>query len=466
MPPEPSDSPDETSLKSLVASLVARLGELIEQGKAKDARIDELLSRIAELEARLGAPPKTPTNSSLPPSSGRKANVDPAAAGEKKQRKGHPGVARELCPNPDVTRDLKAERCTCGTSLAAAGHVLAHAYDHVDLPPIRPVTTRINLWRVECPCCRSRVTAEAPADMPPGSPFGPGIVSIVAYLHGCHMVSYSRLVELLDGLLGVKLSEGAIANMLSRAETPFAAEAEVIKEEVRRSPVIASDETSARVCGKTWWQWLFVSASAVYHTIVPTRGKCVPVDFLGGIRPKVWVSDRLAAQATHAEAHQYCCAHLIRDAQYAFDAGDSIFAPAFRDFLKRACAMGRRRPGMTDATMARHRRDLERELDRLLALAPTNTEGRHLQAAMIVDARDKLLVFMRRRDVPPTNNVSEQGLRMSVIFRKVTNGFRSCWGAKVYADLCSIVATGRLAGRSPLAAIRAALAAARRPAAA
>jgi hypothetical protein len=36
-----------------------------------------------------------------------------------------------------------------------------------------------------------------------------------------------------------------------------------------------------------------------------------------------------------------------------------------------------------------------------------------------------------------------------VIFRKLTNGFRSEWGAKVYADLCSIVATGRLAGRWP-----------------
>jgi transposase len=46
-----------------------------------------------------------------------------------------------------------------------------------------------------------------------------------------------------------------------------------------------------------------------------------------------------------------------------------------------------------------------------------------------------------------------------VIFRRVTNGFRSEWGAKVYADLCSIVATGRLAGRSALAAIRDALAA-------
>jgi transposase len=39
--------------------------------------------------------------------------------------------------------------------------------------------------------------------------------------------------------------------------------------------VIASDETSARVKGKTWWQWTFGCATAVYHVIAPTRGKCV-----------------------------------------------------------------------------------------------------------------------------------------------------------------------------------------------
>ena len=72
-------------------------------------------------------------------------------------------------------------------------------------------------------------------------------------------------------------------------------------------------------------------------------------------------------------------------------------------------------------------------------------------------ARDKLLVFLTRRDVEATNNESERALRPSVIFRRVTNGFRSEWGAKVYADLRSIVATGRLAGRSALAAIRDAL---------
>ena len=75
---------------------------------------------------------------------------------------------------------------------------------------------------------------------------------------------------------------------------------------------------------------------------------------------------------------------------------------------------------------------------------------------MIVDS-DKLLVFMTRRDVEPTNNGSEQALRPSVVHRKVTNCFRSEWGAKVYADLRSIIETGRLRGQTALTAIRAVL---------
>jgi transposase len=80
------------------------------------------------------------------------------------------------------------------------------------------------------------------------------------------------------------------------------------------------------VKGKTWWQWTFGCATAVYHVIAPTRGKCVPTDFLGGVKPQMWLSDRLAAQWGHAEQHQFCLAHLIRDAQYAIDHGDTIFA--------------------------------------------------------------------------------------------------------------------------------------------
>lgn len=449
MPPASLDSLDKNSLTPLVRQLLARIDALLEQNKT-------LLARIAELEAKLGQPPKTPDNSSLPPSRGQKSNA-PAQPREKKGRKGRPGVARTLCANPDATRDIYAKRCACGAALAAADQPDVFAYDHIDLPPIKPITTRIHLHKGQCPCCKKRVTAKPPADMMPGSPFGPGIVALVTYLHACQLVSYSRMTEVLDGLFGLKLSEGAIANMLARAETPFAAQADAIAAIVRQSPVIASDETSARVCGKTHWQWTFVASSAVYHTIAPTRGKAVPVAFLGDAKPKVWLSDRYAGQGKLGSAHQYCLAHLIRDAQYAIDAGDSVFAPGFKAFLKDACAVGRRRPELADATIKAHARRLNRELARLLDLEPTEKNGRHLRDAIFVDARDKLLVFLSRRDIEPTNNASERALRPSVIFRKVTNGFRSAWGAKVYADICSVVATAKLAGQSALAAIRAAL---------
>lgn len=457
MPPNEIDSLNAESLKGLVLSLLRRIDalhehntELLEQNKALLGRIDELLSRIAELEGRGRKPPKTPTNSSVPPSRGQKANTAGASGTKKGRRKGHPGVTRELCPNPDVTRNIYVE------GVDPADQVLAHAYDHVEIPPIKPVTTRINLYRAVLPCGKT-ITAEAPADMPPGSPFGPGIVALVTYLHGCQMVSYARLTEMLEGLFGLKISEGAIANILSRAADPLAECAQTIHETVRNSPVIASDETSARVKGKTYWQWTFVTATAVAHLIAPTRGKIVVTEFLNGATPLVWLSDRFLAQCNHAEAHQYCLSHLIRDAQYAIDAGDTVFAPKFKEFLKRACDIGRRRPDLADSTIKRYAQTLERELDDLLKLKPPNDEGRHLRDAIIADARDKLLVFMTRRDVEPTNNACERALRPSVIFRRVTNCFRSDWGAKVYADFCSVVATGRLRGQSALEAIRAAL---------
>jgi hypothetical protein len=58
------------------------------------AQCKRLHARVAELEAKLGQPPKTPDSSSLLLSRGQKANAEPPAT--KPPRKGHPGVARKL----------------------------------------------------------------------------------------------------------------------------------------------------------------------------------------------------------------------------------------------------------------------------------------------------------------------------------------------------------------------------------
>jgi transposase len=58
------------------------------------------------------------------------------------------------------------------------------------------------------------------------------------------------------------------------------------------------------------------------------------------------------------------------------------------------------------------------------------------------------------RDVPYTNNVCERHLRPSVVFRKVTNGFRCEWGAETYAAFRSLVSTAKANRASVLQVLR------------
>jgi transposase len=61
-----------------------------------------------------------------------------------------PGVARKLAEKPDATRRFFAEHCACGAMLSEAGQKLAKEYDHIDIPPTRPITTRVELFHATC----------------------------------------------------------------------------------------------------------------------------------------------------------------------------------------------------------------------------------------------------------------------------------------------------------------------------
>ena len=51
----------------------------------------------------------------------------------------------------------------------------------------------------------------------------------------------------------------------------------------------------------------------------------------------------------------------------------------------------------------------------------------------------------------------EQAIRMSVIFRRVTNGFRSEWGRDLFAGVRSVVNTGKRQGLTAYQSIQQAL---------
>ena len=156
-------------------------------------------------------------------------------------------------------------------------------------------------------------------------------------------------------------------------------------------------------------------------------------------------------------ANQVCLAHLICDVQYAIDCGDDVFAPGLRHLLGWACRIGRRRERLSDATLKTYARRLEARLDQLMARTPMHAAGVKLQN-MIKRTRRHLFVFVTSRELPATNNGSERALRPCAVFRKITNGFRMEWGAKLYADIRSVVETTRRRAIGALDAIRLTLA--------
>jgi transposase len=440
---------DPSDKDALIVALLARIDALILENAA-------LRARVAELEAKLGLPPKTPDNSSTPPSQGRKASGEAAI---KPKGKPHAGAHRPLHPDPTSRRDLLASSCQhCGADVSRRPQIACEAYDRVEIPDIKPDITRVTLHGGTCPCCGKRFKAAAPADMPPGSPFGPNLRALVIYLRFTQAIAFERLARLLSDLLGLDISEGALVNMLDASREAFAAQANAIRTRLLSGTALESDETGLRVGKKNWWLWVFHHEDSALFVARPTRAKTVVADFLGSVRPDFWVSDRYGGQRGWAnKANQVCLAHLIRDVQYVEDSGDNVFAPKLRHLLGRACRIGQRRPRLADATLKTYAARLEANLDNLMALLPAHEAGCKLQR-VVKKIRRHMFVFVTNRDIPATNNGSERALRPCVVFRKITNGFRTEWGAKLYADIRSVIETGRRRAIGALQAIRLTLA--------
>jgi transposase len=425
----------------------------------KDALIVALWARVAELEAKLKEPPKTTGNSSLPPSQGRKANrpEKEKPPGPRQGSLGRRGGGRPLAGEPDQRVIAKAAACAHCQAALGAGDQVPHArYDKVDLPPVRPVVTRVERYVGHCPCCGGTTLAPVPEGLEEGSPFGPSILAQALHRRFTHAISYQRLTRLFLHLFALQISEGALDAMLRRAKPRFDDEVAAILARLRRARVIGSDETTVRVNGRTCWNWVFQNEQLVIHVIRPSRGRAVVEEVLGGHRPQIWVSDLYGAQCGHADTWQVRLAHQLRDLRHAIEAGDAVFAPRLKTLVLRAVVLARRRLELKASTRLEYRRRRERDLDAVLALQPTSRHGQRLRKRYLA-VRDGLFAFLEHPEASPDNNRSERDLRPMVTCRKVTGGFRSSWGPDLCAGIKSVVGTAARHGVDAYHAILAAL---------
>lgn len=425
-----------------------------ERKALRQLSIDELVEIIVELQAKVKQledqhkrPPKTPDNSSIPSGQSRKANRPKRKRAKRGPKEGHPGTSRTKT-EPDVVVEVRVETCgSCGADLRDVEQPIIGSSQVVELPPVRPVVIEARRCAATCPVCGQAQTADYPAGLETERVFGPRLEAVVHYLHLAHPLSYVRVQNILHDLYGLDISLGGLVNTVRRASDTFRAAAQTILDDVRISGVIGSDETGARIDGQTAWLWVVQTDSSAYYTIAPTRGAIVLDTLMADALPTVWVSDLAKAQLKQpAVLRQICLAHQIRDLQYAIDAQRCAWAYRFQALLFRAMRLGRQRDTIPPHDYGRQVIAVEHACDALLGQVPHSPESHNLRQRFLLH-RDHLFTFLAVPGVPPTNNASEQALRNSVIYRKVTGGFRSDWGAAAYANVASVLETARRRGQ-------------------
>ncbi len=449
------DALQELSREELIA-LNQRLIEEIQRLAAEVSALREELERSKR-------PPPTSRNSSQPPSQDWKGEH-----GKRRRRKkrgaqpGHAKAERALVEQPDQVIEAWVESCAHCPCRVATGRggtgLLDQAPERVlrrqltELPEIKPVVIETRQYEVVCPTCQRLQRGPLPAGLEAGRYFGPHLEALVTYLHHEHHLGFARLCTakprldwVLRDVFGTRLSEGGAVAMLKRAGAAAQPEAAAIGARVRQSAVIASDETSARLHGRNYWEWVFLGDDGEYHLIQPSRGQDVITAFMGTYRAEVWVSDCWAPQLkAPAAEHQLCLPHQVRALQGLRDKRPRLaWARELQALFRAAMSLGKRRATLTPRGYRRQVTLLERRLDRLLARRVTGVGANLLRRYRT--HRAHLLLFLHRTDVPADNNACERALRPSVIHRKVMGSFRSDWGAQAYAALATVLNTAKRA---------------------
>jgi len=434
--------------------------ELIDLVLAQAQQNAKLQADVEALRMKLEKGKKPPTdsgNSSQPPSRDQKSNLP---AKRKKHKHGPPAGhikhEREFIAEPNYVVEIKPAVCKeCQSDLSEGAMVLLDINQITELPEAKAEVIEVRQYVAECSCCGAGQVVQPPTGLEMERTFGGRLEATVVYYRQEQHMSYVRTQAALQNLHGVEISQGGIDKIMQRAGRKAIGAIKPIEQAIQQSAVIHSDETSSRVDGNTWWQWVFCSASAVLHVMRFNRSVDVVKDVMGNHQAEVWVSDCYGPQMNApSKKHQLCLAHQLRNLQAVVEQYPKHFwAKQVQRLFRYAIHLHNQRQSLSEQTFLNRIERIEKCFDKLLNQDLDPPDARRLQRRYL-KYRLAIFVFLYRTDVSPTNNISERHLRPSVIHRKVSGGFRSNWGAKTYAALKSLADTGALSGIAPFRVIQ------------
>jgi transposase len=398
------------------------------------AVIAQLMERVKLLEERVNL---DSNNSSKPPSSngpGRTNRAQRRASDRNRgAQPGHKGHTRAMLDEGEVDRvvDCKPQTvCECGGQVELADALQRHQV--FEVPPMRAQVDEYRLYRGRCAGCGKAHAGVLPAGVPRGQ-LGPRALSLVGVLGTRYHLTQRKIRNLLDQLMGLSFSVGAISQAHGKVAGALKAPVAEAAASLCTADALWMDETHYPREGIGNWVWAAVQPLLAVFAIYPSRARYVILDFIGENCTAAVTTDRYAGYAfIDAERRQICWAHLLRDFN-RIGQRPGLAGQIGRRLLGLGLVMFRKRDkvqlsgAVLDGLQRRTRAALERGAGQTLCTRTANT------CANILKLWPALWAFTTNDALVPTNNAAEQALRSLVLKRKISGPTRSLRGDQFLA---------------------------------
>jgi transposase len=366
------------------------------------------------------------------------------------RKPGHPGSFRPAPARVDQRINVPLESCPhCGGRVRAQRPLVQYIEE---IPEVRPRVTQLTTEEGWCAHCQREVYSTHPlqtgrAGGAAAAQLGPRALGLACDLNKAKGLSMRQTTAILAEHFGLKLTPGALAQLVQRVGRKLQPEYEKLALELRQSPVVHADETSWWVDGPGWWLWVFATAQMTLYVVMPSRAAAVARAVLGPAFGGVLVSDCLAIYDQLNPLQQKCYSHHLKAVSQALEVAASDYLLQLQALLRTALWLKALQPPAPAERFALCRNTLQTRAHALLD-TPRATSSEEKVRRRLWKQRDHLFTFLERVEVPATNNLAERQLRPAVIARKISCGNKTPKGALAWAILASLAATCRQTARS------------------
>lgn len=427
------------------------------------AAMQEMQAVVQELQSRLN---KNSRNSSKPPSSdgiNKPAPKSLRVAGQNPSggQKGHAGSTLCQAKQADkvVIHNVPDQCQACQSPLPLS--YLAEKRQVFDLPSLRFEVTEHQAMQAVCRCGQVH-TGEFPEEVRATVQYGPRAQAAMVHLNQNHVVSVKRTAQLMSELFDLPVSQGTVVKCTQAGARILEPTVQRIGQGTIAQGVVHADETGMRVDKTLYWLHVLATDTLTWLGCHPKRGTEAFASFeLLQQFQGILVHDGWIAYKALACTHALCNAHHLRELTYLFEEQNQAWAGDMIELLRHAnhldnqhCANGQC-PDYDAPEYTSQVRDLRDLYEAILADAqthnppahPTGKRGRpkqtkaHNLIRRLVDYGDDVWRFMTQVDVPFTNNVAEQAVRMPKVKQKVSGCFRTLAGVQAYCIIRSYCTT-------------------------